>query len=304
MRTKVFLFVLLSVLCLVTVWAQPFDSDIRQTADYKQGATWIPVLLKDTAATTRGHLGLGWSALTNTNAATTLLGLTNNTLVGTNLRLNTATNFDLGGVTGSLAVEAQGGNHAIAARASDEADGAAFYGWSESGAPAIKMVQSNNFTSPNAVFWRAGTGDYSSPQVLIAGSATNGTNIAFAITNASGARGFSVNWNGNASRPKAALINSIERLIDWNLSETFYIPLVAPTAFIFTNSADGQTIRVRVSMGLSTNHTATWPTSGSNDVKWSGGTEPTQTPSTNGVDIYTFVNINGTIYGSQITNAR
>jgi hypothetical protein len=67
MKTKHILFVLLSALCLVTVWAQPFDADIRQTADYKQGATWMPVLLRDTAAATRTNLRIGLPALTNTN---------------------------------------------------------------------------------------------------------------------------------------------------------------------------------------------------------------------------------------------
>ena len=58
MRTKHFLFVLLTVLCLVTAWAQPFDADIRQTADYKQAQTWVPVLLRDNAASYRRSLGV------------------------------------------------------------------------------------------------------------------------------------------------------------------------------------------------------------------------------------------------------
>ena len=68
MQTKHFLFVLLSALCLVTVWAQPFDSDIRQTADYKQGATWVPVLMRDNAGSYRTNLNLRGTWLTNTNA--------------------------------------------------------------------------------------------------------------------------------------------------------------------------------------------------------------------------------------------
>lgn len=68
MQTKHFLFVLLSALCIVTVWAQPFDSDIRQTADYKQGATWVPVLMRDNAGSYRTNLNLRGTWLTNTNA--------------------------------------------------------------------------------------------------------------------------------------------------------------------------------------------------------------------------------------------
>ena len=58
-KALTFLFVVLNGLCLVTAGAQPFDADIRQTADYKQGATWVPVLLKDNAASYRSILGAG-----------------------------------------------------------------------------------------------------------------------------------------------------------------------------------------------------------------------------------------------------
>jgi hypothetical protein len=130
------------------------------------------------------------------------LTTTNGTLQGTGLRINTATNFNFGGVGGSLQVEAQGGNHAIAARASDEADGAAFYGWSESGAPAMKMVQSNNFNSPALTVWRTGTsgtnGYSNSPTVLIAGSPTNTTAKALSIQNGVG-EVFWVKYDGTTS---------------------------------------------------------------------------------------------------------
>jgi hypothetical protein len=220
------------------------------------------------------------------------LTTTNGTLQGTSLRINTATNFNFGGVGGSLQVEAQGGNHAIAARASDEADGAAFYGWSESGAPAMKLVQSNNFNSPALTVWRTPNGnDALSSAVLIAGSPTNGTNIALKVQRGS-TNVFTVNFNGLPSLPSAATVTTA---IDWAASSTFTHSLTGNKTFTFTNSADGQTIIVRVVNPAS--HTVTWPS-----VKWRVGTPPTQTAS--GTDIYTFINIGGTIYGAQNADLR
>jgi hypothetical protein len=99
MRTKHTLFVLLSALCLVTVWAQPFDADIRQTADYKQAQTWVPVLLRDNAATSRTNLGLGATWLTNTNVtnfrSAISLGATNSNVKFNSLILGGENNFIL-----------------------------------------------------------------------------------------------------------------------------------------------------------------------------------------------------------------
>lgn len=90
MRTKHFLFALLTALCLVTAWAQPFDADIRQTADYKQAQTWVPVLLRDNAAGYRTNLFAPNTPLMFTtngqvvaNTGTNVLKFTNEINVGT-----------------------------------------------------------------------------------------------------------------------------------------------------------------------------------------------------------------------------
>ena len=214
------------------------------------------------------------------------------------LRIKATNALLMGGVGGEFEVLSKSNLHGIVSKVTNSAGGAAFYGWSESGAPAMKLVQTNNYTSPTATFWRAGTGDYSSPQVLIAGNATNGTNIALQITNFYGVNtGFSVNYNGVAFAPPTVLANTV---IDWAACSTFVSVLVANKTFSFTNSTSGQTIIVRVvNEGA---WTVAWPTSGTNNVMWSGGTEPTQTA--NATDIYTFVNIAGTIYGAQNPNLR
>ena len=144
-------------------------------------------------------MALGASGQTVVKDLTT----TNGTLQGNSLRINTATDFDFGGVGGVVEVEADN-NHAFAAKASDITDGAAFYGWSASGAPVAKLVQTANFNSPALTVWRAGGGDDSlSPAVLIAGSPAENTNKALAVRNSSGQDVFWVKYDGTTSATNA-----------------------------------------------------------------------------------------------------
>jgi hypothetical protein len=82
--------------------------------------------------------------------------------------------------------------------------------------------------------------------------------------------------------------------IDWNLGSTFTKTISTNSAFTFSNTNDGQTIVVVITDTGA--FTATWPETGPNAVEWSNGVVPTQTPS--GTDVYTFIDISGTIYGS------
>jgi hypothetical protein len=80
--------------------------------------------------------------------------------------------------------------------------------------------------------------------------------------------------------------------IDWSLGNVFSKTLGAgANAVTFSNTADGQTIVVVLTGAAST---VTWP----GGVKWTGGVAPTQTA--NGTDVYTFVDVGGTFYGSVI----
>ena len=79
--------------------------------------------------------------------------------------------------------------------------------------------------------------------------------------------------------------------IDWAAGTTFSKTLAAgANVFTFTNDADGQLIVVRVTGAGST---VTWPA-----VLWAGGVPPVQTPA--GADVYTFVRIGVSIYGSVV----
>jgi hypothetical protein len=82
--------------------------------------------------------------------------------------------------------------------------------------------------------------------------------------------------------------------IDWSAGNVFTKTLAANTTFTFSNTAE-KTIVVAVT-NTTSNRTVTWPT-----VKWAGGVAPTQTVGAK-TDIYTFIKIGSTIYGSVVQN--
>ena len=82
--------------------------------------------------------------------------------------------------------------------------------------------------------------------------------------------------------------------IDWSLGNVFSKGLAANITFTFTNTTDGQTIRVRILQDAS--HTVHWPAT----VMWPGGIEPTMTVGGGRFDIFTFINIAGIIYGTAV----
>lgn len=83
--------------------------------------------------------------------------------------------------------------------------------------------------------------------------------------------------------------------IDWSTARTFTKTLATGSTFTFSNKVDGETIVVTVTNSGGA-QTITWPT-----VKWSGGSVPT--PSAN-VDVYTLIDVSGTVYGSAVLNAQ
>lgn len=84
--------------------------------------------------------------------------------------------------------------------------------------------------------------------------------------------------------------------IDWSLGNSFTKTLSAGgNTLTFSNDTDGQTITV-VLTSNGGGSTVTWPAG----VKWTGGTEPTQTST--GIDVYTLHKAGGTVYGSYVQN--
>jgi hypothetical protein len=84
--------------------------------------------------------------------------------------------------------------------------------------------------------------------------------------------------------------------IDWSLPGNVHSKtLGANTTFTFSNTLDGKTIVVALT-NTASNYTVTWPT-----VAWTGGAAPTQTVGAK-TDVYTFVKIGSTIFGSVVQN--
>lgn len=82
--------------------------------------------------------------------------------------------------------------------------------------------------------------------------------------------------------------------IDWSLSYTFYKTLGANTAFTFSNTQNGKSIVVAIT-NTAGNFTASWPAG----IRWRFASVPVLTVGAF-TDVFTFVNINGTIYGSVV----
>lgn len=93
--------------------------------------------------------------------------------------------------------------------------------------------------------------------------------------------------------PPSSAIAALD--INWLTTYTYSKTLSANSTFTFSNSADGMTIIVALT-NTASNYTVTWPT-----VLWSGGAAPTQTIGAK-TDVYTFVKIGSTIYGSAVQN--
>jgi hypothetical protein len=86
--------------------------------------------------------------------------------------------------------------------------------------------------------------------------------------------------------------------IDWSLVAQGGVctkTLAANTTFTFSNLTSGKKIVV-VLTNTASNYTVTWPT-----VSWPNGITPVMTTGVH-TDIYTFVDIGGTIYGSYVQN--
>ena len=92
----------------------------------------------------------------------------------------------------------------------------------------------------------------------------------------------------------AASVSIAASNIDWSLSNCFFKTLAANTVFTFTNDSDSQTIIAAIT-NTAGNFTAAWPAA----VQWTNGSEPVLTLGAF-TDVFTFVKINGVIYGSVV----
>lgn len=80
--------------------------------------------------------------------------------------------------------------------------------------------------------------------------------------------------------------------VDWSASQSYVKTLAANSTFTFSNTKDGQAIRVALT-NTAGNYTVTWPAA----VRWPANTAPTQTTGAK-TDVYTFVRLGFDLYGS------
>lgn len=121
------------------------------------------------------------------------------------------------------------------------------------------------------------------------------TNFASAITGETGTGAPVFGTNPTLQSPTYTVAAVAASAIDWNAGDVQTKTLSANTTFTFSNAASGKQIVVAVT-NTASNYTVTWPT-----VSWSGGVPPTQTVGAK-TDIYTFIQIGSTIYGSVVQN--
>lgn len=100
------------------------------------------------------------------------------------------------------------------------------------------------------------------------------------------------------SRRTYYLNGSVDTEIDWARSNTFHKRLESDIIFTFANEVDLQTIVVGIEQGGSGSYNITWPAG----IHWPNGVAPTPTPTSGKTDVYTFVRMNGVIYGNVVQN--
>lgn len=119
---------------------------------------------------------------------------------------------------------------------------------------------------------------------------TAGTEIALTVLNPGADEELEVSYD----LPGSVAIAASD--IDWSLAAVFYKTLGVNTAFTFSNTQDGKTIIVSIT-NTAGNFTATWPAG----IRWVNATEPILTTGAK-TDVFTFVDVNGTLYGSVVQN--
>lgn len=97
--------------------------------------------------------------------------------------------------------------------------------------------------------------------------------------------------------PVVTTASSLET-IDWQAANVYTYTVTTTTSFTFSNPTDGQTIIVGIQQNGTGGNSYIFTT----PIIWSGGATPSGTTTPNKMDIYTFIGMNGNVYGSAILN--
>jgi hypothetical protein len=199
----------------------------------------------------------------------------------------------------SPSTQNDGGAPASPALGSVEVSGTTSTGYRLSGGPGVSVAKAGGDVqiSTNGATIPAGTVPASA---LVPGA----TDTAF-VTDHAGATVKTALITNNNVDPNAAIAQSKLAIsptvamaalnVDWSAGSVFSKTLAGgANAITFSNTTDGQTVVVSLTgVGGST---VSWPAG----TKWAGGVAPTQTAA--GTDVYTFVDVGGTIFGSAVQN--
>jgi len=100
--------------------------------------------------------------------------------------------------------------------------------------------------------------------------------------------------------PSADAVASASQTIDLSLSDHFTFTLSLNTAFTFSNAEDGKSWTIAVTQAASIGaYTASFS---GGTIKWQNAVTPVMTPTIAKTDLFSFVQMNGIIYGSYIQN--
>ena len=118
-----------------------------------------------------------------------------------------------------------------------------------------------------------GAATYNASTGLLTATGFSGNGSALTSLNASNLSSGTVSVARATIGPSALTESAGATTIDWSLSNTFTLTLNANlTTVTFSNSTSGQVINVAIT-NTASNYTVTW----GNSIKWSGGSQPTQT---------------------------
>lgn len=172
-------------------------------------------------------------------------------------------------------------------------------------------VTINNIARANSTYWINGTDTLGwvdaarsdvvfFPQMKIGTLQTN-TTVAETFVKTSALKSDTVfSTSGSFKQLYSSSVAIADSVIDMSKSNNFTKTLSANQRFVFANTVEGQVVNVAVT-NTASNYTVNWIDSDNCTIKWNYGTAPVQTIGAK-TDLYSFIRIGTTIYGTAIQN--